>query len=96
MTREQAKALLPIIQAYAEGKRIQVKYSSHESDQWMDYTGLNLNLHDETWAWRIKPEPREFWLSMENPETGHLAQVYRQPVTTSEPKQVIHVREVLD
>ena len=33
MTREEAKQLLPIIQAYAEGKTIQVRYSTN---RWED------------------------------------------------------------
>ena len=33
MTREQAKEILPIIQAFAEGKKIQ--YRNH-SDEWID------------------------------------------------------------
>lgn len=50
MTREQAKAILPIIQAYAEGKTIQVKIID---DEWIDIENpLFSGSPDE---YRIKP-----------------------------------------
>lgn len=52
MTREQAKELLPIIQAFAEGKTIQYL---GRMDVWRDY-------YDPTFCgslkYRIKPEPK--------------------------------------
>ena len=56
MTREEAKELLPIIQAFAEGKVIQYRNNSNE---WLDigknasvgFTRLPLD-------YRIKPEPK--------------------------------------
>lgn len=56
MTREQAKELLPIIQAFAEGKKIQ--YRNH-SDEWIDIKeneGLSFISHPSDY--RIKPEPK--------------------------------------
>ena len=53
MTREEAKELLPIIQAYAEGKTIQVFYDRNE---WND---LNKPTFDgDPSSYRIKPEPK--------------------------------------
>ena len=54
MTREEAKELLPIIQAWAEGKSIQFQT---DSGSWSDitkdlYTGNSPSLY------RIKPEPK--------------------------------------
>ena len=56
MTREEAKELLPIIQAFAEGKVVQYRNNSNE---WLDigknasvgFTRLPLD-------YRIKPEPK--------------------------------------
>ena len=52
MTREEAKELLPIIQAYAEGKTIEYR----------EYDGEWKVAHTPTWSsrlfYRIKPEPK--------------------------------------
>ena len=60
MNRERAKELLPIIQAFAEGKEIQSKWSSDTG--WGDCDKL---ITDDgvgyVREYRIKPEPREFW-----------------------------------
>ena len=50
MTREEAKELLPIIQAYAEGKTIQIL----DGDKWKDvYT---TDFYGSSNKYRIKPE----------------------------------------
>ena len=55
MTREEAKELLPIIQAYAEGKIIQY----NNSFIWEDVSiKENLNFKDSPSKYRIKPEPK--------------------------------------
>ena len=51
MTREEAKELLPIIQAYAEGKKIEILFNS----EWMPGTFPDFTLSPENY--RIKPEP---------------------------------------
>ena len=60
MTREEAKKLLPIIQAYCEGKKIQ--WLKPDSDEWIDVVGGdNVDFEDLTEfnvAYRIKPEPK--------------------------------------
>ena len=57
MNRQQAKELLPIIQAYAEGKTIQVKASDN---LWYEYNGNNnkLKFDSDPQNYRIKPEPK--------------------------------------
>ena len=51
MTREEAKQLLPIIQAYADGKTIQV----WANDTWQDEEYPSFG---ELSLFRIKPEPK--------------------------------------
>ena len=54
MTREEAKELLPIMQAYAEGKTVQYKYLG----KWEDVVS---EAYFETYPstkYRIKPEPK--------------------------------------
>lgn len=55
MNRQQAKELLPIIQAFAEGKIVQVK---GPDNRWYDYEGekRNLNFDSPIQNYRIKPE----------------------------------------
>ena len=56
MTREDAKKLLPIIVAYANGETIQIKYSTV-------YQDCNSPSFDISLDYRIKPKPREFWVN---------------------------------
>ena len=72
MTREEAKELLPIIQAYAEGKTIQKRIQVGYEDEWCD---VNLPLWNESPSnYRIKPEVKyrpfktkeECWNEMQN------------------------------
>lgn len=60
MTREEAKKLLPFIQAFSEGKKIQ--WLKPDSDEWIDIVGGdNVDFEDLTEfnvAYRIKPEPK--------------------------------------
>lgn len=52
MTRENAKELLPIIQAFAEGKTIEY----HSNDNWVEQE--NFGFIDNVRNYRIKPEPK--------------------------------------
>ena len=54
MTREEAKELLPIIQAFAEGKTLQ--YHSKENG-WIDWINF-VNFNEPPSKYRIKPEPK--------------------------------------
>lgn len=54
MTREEAKQMLPIIQAYAEGKS--VEFRTYNDDEWED---CEHPLFNEGCYYRIKPEPSE-------------------------------------
>ncbi len=84
MTREQAKQLLPIITAFADGEIIQ-SYGS----EWIDCTespAFNLSAD----RYRVKPNPREWHLTLCG--MAIFASVYDQPFPANE---TIHVREVL-
>lgn len=61
MTRDEARELARIAQAYADGKTVQ--WWGPLSDKWLDYDGDEfLAIGALDLEWRIKPEPREFWL----------------------------------
>ena len=54
MNRNQAKALLPIIQAYAEGKAIESRCIKGDKSLWYDDEDPSF---DNDFEYRIKPEP---------------------------------------
>ena len=54
MTREEAKELLPIIQAFSEGKTIEI-YSDRE---WQDLIIGSVKFDCKPSCYRIKPEPK--------------------------------------
>ena len=91
MTREEAKKMLPFIQAYAKGKTIQ--FRAHINDEWKDIKELVLNRF--TGEYRIKPKPKyrpfksqeECWKEMhKHPDFGWI-----KGKVTGEYKQVIRV-----
>ena len=55
MTREEAKELLPIIQAFVAGKQIQ---DSIDCVRWFDTDEINLEYEGQKIKHRIKPEPK--------------------------------------
>ena len=57
MTREEAKELLPIVRAFAEGKTIQVKITDNRWHDWEDET-CELNFNSGPQDYRIKPESK--------------------------------------
>ena len=72
MTREEAKVLLPIIQAFLEWKTIERKTRNWEFNKgWRDATQWEeteeLKLRD-TFVYRIKPEPNPSYRSFANVE----------------------------
>ena len=56
MTREEAKELLPIIKAFAEGKPIQDKIEG--VTDWVDTDEINLEYEGQKIKHRIKPQPK--------------------------------------
>lgn len=65
MTREQCQSLLPIMQAFAEGKLIEA--ARREGGPWLPATEPNWELEDV--VYRIKPEPLEIevWVDENGP-----------------------------
>lgn len=55
MDRNQAKQLLPIIQAYAEGKPVQSRCIKGDTSLWYDDEDPSF---DDDFEYRIKPEPK--------------------------------------
>ena len=57
MNRNQAKELLPIIQAYAEGKSIEFSSITDVSKAWREVTYFPIGMI-KNFKFRIKPEPK--------------------------------------
>ena len=90
ITKEEAKELLPIVKALAEGKKIQDKIEG--LTDWIDTDEINLEFEGQKIKHRIKPEPKyrpfndqeECWDEMHKHSdfgwvkahnTGHLCQI---------------------
>ena len=74
MNREQAKALLPIITAFAEGKVVQyrpLRSSPIPEPKWADM-GDNPAFDKQPEQYRIKPEPLKVWITVHKRSSGAL------------------------
>lgn len=89
MTREEAKQLLPIIQAWAEGKNVQVL----SDGEWHDINQADFTCYPD--KYRIKPEPKyrpfktqeECWQEMhKHPDFGW--------VKYKDSKSMYHIRVI--
>jgi hypothetical protein len=96
--RARAKEMLPIIQAFADGRAIQWRASLY--DPWITIDCLSDISLTNVSEYRIKPEPskpREWWINeyasrMEAYDSRGWADIYAGPDRI----RCIHVREVLD
>lgn len=67
MTPNQAKwalACLPMVQAFAEGKEIQCNTKVDGTGEWRTCRNPDWSCGPDTY--RVKPEPREFWVNVYN------------------------------
>jgi len=96
VTREEAKQAAEVLLAYSQGKPIQFKHKS-DSD-WIllsenTYTRSGWSFYD--FDYRIKQEPREFWIIFE--QSGGVFPAYeRKESAEACVGKVIHVKEVIE
>ena len=62
---------MPVIQAFAEGKDIQYRYPN-EQWEWETCRPPGCLEFTEAHEYRIKPEPRRFWVTL-NKKTGYVS-----------------------
>ena len=55
MTREEVKEMLPVLQAFAEGKTIESRYIKGDKSLWYDNEDL---IFDDDFEYRVKSEPK--------------------------------------
>lgn len=95
MNKDNAKDYLPLVQALAEGKEIQM-LNCH--DQWQD--SVELELCYPASRYRVKPEPRRWWLVKANSDR-YQSVAYTDPQSAAHLKtlypdsEIIEVLEVL-
>lgn len=97
MTKEKAKELLPIIQAFADGRTLQWKENESLHPNWINVTGNNCNFDVSLYEWRIKPEPREFWLCVwiDDSVSTYFSEEEANSHSNKKLKEIIHVKEQL-
>lgn len=73
MTPEQCKTLLEsgVLQAYADGKEIQLAYRAAKGKEWATCDSGVLNLSDDRFVWRVKPEKKTGWINIYPPTHFH-------------------------
>jgi len=90
MNRERVKELLPVFEAFVDGKAIQFRLSG--DSEWLDMPideQLVLTFPATDYEYRVKPkEPREFWINTETMKAY-------MPGATLQNGKHIKVREVL-
>ena len=93
MTREEAKSLLPIMQAFAEGKSIQIRNIT--DDGWDDINEDRMSFCAKAEAYRIKPESKyrpfktqeECWSEMhKHPDLGW--------IMAKNKKELVHIGRI--
>jgi len=86
MTRDEAKQLLPIIAAFADGKQIQIR----QGTEWINLTSPEFPFSAD--RYRIKPEPRE-WTMIFNGDGTAIVDIAGLAAPR---RETIRVREILD
>lgn len=99
MNREQAKALLPIITAFAEGKTIQCRGHTVGCREWKDVDNPSFGYTPD--MYRIKPEPMECWVNVyEDGTLGKSWPTEREAKRSAAPSlsgvRTVLLREVLE
>jgi len=90
MNKDNAAQFLPLVQALADGKTIQ----KIQRDTWEDLESHSF--YDEPERYRIKPEPREFKITLCIKDRSRITHYDEGDEKTPELFEVVRVREILD
>ncbi len=101
MNKDNAHLYLPLVQALADGKVIQSSSGYKDARVWVDR--MEVNLTGEPECYRIKPEPREWWL-VRSSASGSFAKEFPNEQDARAYAEtfgyaalvVVHVREVIE
>lgn len=93
MTKEEAVEAIRILEAYRDGKSIQILVG----EAWMDEPNPGFNFYNQ---YRVKPVPREFWVNIyagdrHKATRAHETRGMADEMAYPERIECIHVREVI-
>ena len=91
ITREEVKELLPIMQAFAEGKAIQDKIEG--VTDWVDTDEINFEYEGQKIKHRIKPEPK--YRPFKNQEECWQEMLKHQPFGWIQAKRIKMPRQII-
>jgi len=89
MNKKNAHLFLPLVQALADGKTIQYI----DNGIWKDMFGDSIAFGNHFEQYRIKPEPREFYIYRDDLDGCFYAKESKPDLNW---KEAIRVREILD
>lgn len=92
MNSEEAKELLPVIQAFAEGKAVEMNWGTEKQPDWR--VSKSLNFTSPIDEYRIKPEPRTFWVVRYSDGINLLARYEKPSPSVFGDHEIIKVVEV--
>jgi NDP-sugar pyrophosphorylase family protein len=94
MTRDEAREFAKVVQAYADGKQVQAHL---KEGRWIDLDDPEFFSQPKGY-YRIKPEPREYWLrALPDGRIAVFTEKDQAEIEASfwQHSKVIHVREVM-
>lgn len=97
MNASNAKDYLPLVQALADGKVLQVRRDPGNGHrQWFDLDGTCFDRTAD--QYRIKPEPREIWVieSVDGSQNGPFISEFEANAFCRKGYEVIRYREVIE
>lgn len=98
MTQKRTKQLLPVLQAWAESKNIQVRDKTVPDDKWETFrSGACADFEKLNWEWRVEPEQREY-VAVLYAQPGLVGGLYVSTEYAKEHnpgREIIRVKEVL-
>lgn len=102
MNREETKQAISVLQAYVDGAEIECKDRRSQQgfeNRWDQCTPCEYLIWNfETHEYRIKPKPREFWITESGigNATAHRIEQAAIDWSISKDSEIIKVREVID
>lgn len=94
MNKDNARDYLPLVQALAEGKVIQIRT---DLSGWKDFEEFSFEKHAQNY--RIKPEPREIWVVLDGDDDGaHMAYLTEDQAIVNKRSGygIVRYREVIE
>ena len=92
--KERVEGYKKVIEAYLDGKPIQYKH--HGNNEWSDLGCNPPHFNFVAGTFRVKPEPREFWMKLSSSGMPYDSCTTSVKMTADKYHEVIKVREVIE